>query len=157
MDEGTLERFRQWLATAMRNAGYDIDKQRGGGRAELADRLGVSRSTITRWLEGGSLPGLEFIEPLAAALNVPVTDVLIGAGILSIKQLHPLDRPEPSPEEAFSALGITDPGDMAVVRAMIERMREIRVEQVHGRDHRQRGVGGPPRPQSLKADEQGGE
>lgn len=155
------KQFGDWLKTAMRRAGLDVDSQMGGGRAAFADAVGVSRSTVKRWLDGTTLPEPTKFEPIANELGVPVMTMLVETGIVSVAQVHPLDRSEPTPEEAFAALGITDPDDMAVVRAMIDRMRELRHEQARQREaepprsraHVQRGVGGHPRAHTLKADE----
>jgi transcriptional regulator with XRE-family HTH domain len=83
----TAERFAAWLAAAMRRAGLDIDSQQGGGRAVLAEEIGVSRSTVTRWLQGQTLPSPDQFEPLARALDTSVEDVLVGGGIVSVESL----------------------------------------------------------------------
>jgi transcriptional regulator with XRE-family HTH domain len=109
-------RFAQWLATAMRTAGLDIDKQRGGGRAELAERLNVSRSTITRWLEGGSLPGPEYIEPLAEALNVYVDDMLISGGIVSPGRMTPAGAEQAARNGGIYDSGVELPADLDLTK-----------------------------------------
>lgn len=78
----TAERFAAWLAPAMRRAGLDIDGQLGGGRAALAEKVGVSRSTVTRWLGGQTLPAPDQFAPLAEALGVYVLDILVDGGIV---------------------------------------------------------------------------
>lgn len=93
----------------MRKAGLDIDKQQGGGRVTLAKACDVSRSTVTRWLEGRSMPGPEHFETIAEAVGVPVVELLTGAGIVSAESLDLVkNRPAtlPTPEEAAVALGI---------------------------------------------------
>ncbi|MFE2407088.1 hypothetical protein ACFXDE_01955 [Kitasatospora sp. NPDC059408] len=76
------QQFARWLTQAMRAAGLDIDSQRGGGRAALADACDVSRSTAGRWLDGASIPGPEHFKAIARTVNASVIDLLIGAGIM---------------------------------------------------------------------------
>lgn len=75
--------FAPWLADAMRAKGMEIDRQRGGGRTELAEALGVSPSTIARWLDGAALPGLQQLDALIRALDVDPLDMLVASGILT--------------------------------------------------------------------------
>lgn len=121
----TYPRFAEWLANAMRNADLDIDRQRGGGRAELADRLDVSKSTIARWL-GGRLPAPEYLDPLARALKVEPVDMLVDSGIVSRRAKGA--KPARSPQDAMVELGITDPADQAAVLAVIDRLKARRSE-----------------------------
>jgi transcriptional regulator with XRE-family HTH domain len=127
------QRFAAWLRGAMRRAGLDIDSRMGGGRAELADSLGVSRSTVSRWLAGDSLPDPTQFESIAAAVGVPVLELLVGSGIISARAAEQADpvsvqtRPL-SPEEALADLGITDPQDQALFLAMVERLNAHRAE-----------------------------
>lgn len=83
------ERFAAWLAAAMRHANLEIDGQLGGGRAELASKVGVSRSTVTRWLSGQTLPAPEQFDALSAALNVYVINMLVDSGIVSRERAAP--------------------------------------------------------------------
>lgn len=89
------QKFAAWLGPAMRRAGLDIDRQQGGGRAKLADACGVSRSTVGRWLDGQTTPGPEHFEAIARTLDTPVTDLLVGTGIISAESLAPLGSPPP--------------------------------------------------------------
>lgn len=126
MTQETLaERYGAWLATAMRNAGLDIDRQRGGGRKALADTLGVSASTVGRWLNGETVPSPELFESIADALGVPVRDMLVETGIISAKALTKNHRTEVAsapitPTQAADALGITDPAERAEFIQMLE-------------------------------------
>lgn len=145
--------FAAWLKATMRRADYDIDSQLGGGRAALADRLNVSRSTITRWLSGAMLPPSDQFTPLAEALKVPVTELLVEARIIPADALRKSAKPRRlTDEEIVAELGVTDPDDQAALLAMVERLRDR--PPAPKRDHRQRGVGGHPRPHEVKADEQ---
>ncbi|NUP24149.1 MAG: helix-turn-helix transcriptional regulator [Streptomyces sp.] len=124
--EPTLaERYGAWLATAMRNAGLDIDRQRGGGRTQLANALNVSQSTVARWLDGKVVPSPELFEAIADAVGVPVRDMLVETGIISAKALTKNDRSEVAsspitPTQAADALGVTDPAERAEIIQILE-------------------------------------
>ena len=43
---------------------------------ELADQLGVSNKSVSRWESGGGYPDIALLAPLARALDVTVDDLL---------------------------------------------------------------------------------
>ena len=45
---------------------------------ELADKIGVSDKTISKWETGKSLPDISYYEPLCDALNIKVNELLSG-------------------------------------------------------------------------------
>lgn len=47
-------------------------------QAQLADQLGVSDKTISKWETGRGLPDITLLEPLAGALSVSVPELLSG-------------------------------------------------------------------------------
>lgn len=75
--------FFEYVREATRAAGYNIDSPRGGGRKALAEATGMSQASVSRMLAGSTVPDARFLEPIAAVLNVPVTDLLHRAGIVS--------------------------------------------------------------------------
>ncbi|MEU6235910.1 helix-turn-helix transcriptional regulator [Kitasatospora sp. NPDC047058] len=123
------EKYAAWLADAMRAAGLDIDKQRGGGRQALATAVGVSASTVGRWLGGAALPSPEYFEPIADAVGVPPVQMLVESGIISAASLtlgRSTDvRFQPiTPAQAADEVGITDPTRRALfMRDLAERNR----------------------------------
>ncbi|MGW6912491.1 helix-turn-helix domain-containing protein [Kitasatospora sp. NPDC054939] len=123
------EKYAAWLADAMRAAGLDIDRQRGGGRQALAAAVGVSPSSVGRWLGGAALPSPEYFEPIADAVGVPVTQMLVDSGIISAASLTlgqvPGVRFQPiTPAQAADELGLTDPTERALfMRDLAERNR----------------------------------
>ena len=64
--------------------------ERGIKRSWLADRMDVSRSTLTRWAQGKLTVPVERVQELARLTGIPLTDLLsaIEAGA---KQNH-VDR-----------------------------------------------------------------
>ncbi|OKI16602.1 helix-turn-helix transcriptional regulator [Streptomyces sp. CB03911] len=118
------ERFAAWLKPAMRNAGLDVDRQQGGGRAALAKACDVSRSTVGRWLDGQSLPAASHFKPIADTLNLPVADVLVAGGIISQDDL---DAPPVTlnTEESIAALAVRwgiPEENMPMFRASVEAL-----------------------------------
>jgi transcriptional regulator with XRE-family HTH domain len=110
----------------MRRADLDIDKQQGGGRAALAAACGVSRSTVGRWLDGQSSPNPEHFEVIAAALGIPVIQLLVGAGIISTYPSSPpnLVEEQPiTPEEAATRLGIL-PDDRELFLTFVDQLQK---------------------------------
>ena len=53
-----------------------LRKARGMTQQELADRLGVSNKSVSRWESGGGYPDVALLEPLARALGVTVDELL---------------------------------------------------------------------------------
>ena len=74
-------------------------------QAELARKLGISRSSVNAWEIGISVPSTQYIMELAAILHVS-TDFLLGV----------------EPAKAISVSGLTD-SDIEVVHTMNEHLR----------------------------------
>ena len=56
------------IKNAREKAGYSVD--------ELAEKLGVSRATVSKWVNNTSQPSLEMIDKLAKLLDVDYTELL---------------------------------------------------------------------------------
>jgi len=132
------ERFGSWLANAMRRADMDIDRQMGGGRSVLADAVGVSRSTVTRWMSGRVLPSAEQFEPLAKALGVYVDDMLVDSGIVDRAQMSPREGKPTAPrptsyelERAAEILGVP-PGKRRTYVQLMKSMAALTGSQIVG-------------------------
>ena len=52
--------------------------ERGLSQADLADRLEVSRQSISKWETSRGLPDITLLEPLASTLSVSVAELLSG-------------------------------------------------------------------------------
>lgn len=53
-----------------------LRKERGMNQSELADKLGVSRTTVTTWEKGDALPSLDRIVEIASVLDVDLITLL---------------------------------------------------------------------------------
>lgn len=53
-------------------------KQSGKTRSELADFLGVGRSTVSMWLKNGHVPRPETLEQICKFFKISSVDVLLG-------------------------------------------------------------------------------
>ncbi|WP_369293978.1 helix-turn-helix domain-containing protein [Streptomyces asiaticus] len=128
--ETTAQRFGRVVADAARDAGYDLDSPRGGGRTQLARDTGMSESSVGRMLAGKILPQPQFYEAIARAVKFPVGLLLVEAGIISRETLTEPTRTRVAspitPEEAAQELGITDPRDRVLFLGMVERLRADR-------------------------------
>lgn len=64
--------FRVWLEQNLR--------RREMTQADLAQRIGTSRGTVSRWMSGESIPDTRSCDLISEALLVGVDDVLSAAG-----------------------------------------------------------------------------
>ena len=55
-----------------------LRRQKGMTQAELAEKMAVTRQTISNWEGGKSLPDIESLKSLAEVLEVPVEQLLYG-------------------------------------------------------------------------------
>lgn len=120
------KRFGDYVANAARAAGYDIDSPRGGGKKALSDRAGMSHASVSRMLAGQTIPAPTFFEPLAKALRVPVSEMLIESGIVSESSLsYPTTPTKPlNPREVAEQLGIVSDEKIAAFEAMVRALAE---------------------------------
>jgi transcriptional regulator with XRE-family HTH domain len=123
------ERFAEYIRPAVVAAGYDIDSPRGGGRKELADRTGASPSSIGRMLSGQTMPGPLLLEKLAEVLDLPLTELLVRAGVVSGRRQVAADpsrssAPSLTIEDAARRLGIRSSKGVKMFKAMVETLRD---------------------------------
>ena len=60
-----------------------LRERRGFTQAELAERIGVSSKTISKWETAKGLPDISLIEPLANALSVSVMELMTGNTVIN--------------------------------------------------------------------------
>ncbi|WP_329177858.1 helix-turn-helix domain-containing protein [Streptomyces sp. NBC_01477] len=89
------ERFGQFAMAAAREAGYDVDSPRGGGRKAIAERSGMGQTAVGRMLAGRAIPDPKFFPGLASALDIDLRTLLIRSGLAPEKML-PVIAPPPS-------------------------------------------------------------
>lgn len=61
----------------------ELRESRGMTQAELADRIGVSSKTVSKWETAKGLPDLSLLQPLSAALGVSVIELMNGEHIVN--------------------------------------------------------------------------
>lgn len=92
--ENGAEKFGRWLELTMENRGI-----RG---QDLAKRLKVHPSAISKWKSGGGAPATDTCLRLAQVLNVDPLRLAVLAGQLDgeIVNVRPLPMPEPTAQRA---------------------------------------------------------
>ena len=55
-----------------------IRKENSLTQKQLADRIGVSNATISKWETAKGFPDISLIEPLAEALGISVSEIIAG-------------------------------------------------------------------------------
>ena len=60
-----------------------LREKRNLTQAELADRIGVSSKTISKWETAKGLPDISLLQPLAQALNISVIELMSGEQIIN--------------------------------------------------------------------------
>ena len=61
----------------------NLREKKGLSQTELADMLGVSSKTVSKWETARGLPDISLIEPLANALSVSVMELMTGDTVIN--------------------------------------------------------------------------
>ena len=61
----------------------ELRESRGLTQAELAERIGVSSKTVSKWETAKGLPDISLLQPLAQALNISVIELMNGEHIIN--------------------------------------------------------------------------
>jgi hypothetical protein len=77
---------------------------------------------------GRSITDISILTQLAQALQHPLGDILVRAGVIDSSELRAVQDPQPgprriTPEEAAAALGITDPQALRLFVSMAETLQ----------------------------------
>ncbi|MEU3917086.1 helix-turn-helix transcriptional regulator [Streptomyces sp. NPDC029004] len=120
--------FAAWLHEQLSRRGYDLSGPRSGGKSAFASASGISASTVGRLLRGDHVTDTRVLAMLANALNVPLGEVLVRAGVLNQSELQavqhpPAGRPGITPEQAADELGITDEQSRRLFIAMTNTLQ----------------------------------
>lgn len=121
--EPTPGRLAVYLRRAARARGYDLDQPRSGALKQLAADSGIPQSTLSRTLAGEIMPKVTTFQPLADTLHVPVTDMLVEAGLIAppAQARVSADLGPHTPEDAAIALRIP-PEDRPLFIALVRRL-----------------------------------
>jgi hypothetical protein len=109
-------------------SGYNLNGPRSGGKKKLAANTGLSLSTISRAINGVTIPDAFSLQPLADAINLPVEHLLEAAGVVSPGALTGGPRPVEGPltvREAARRLGITEPISVALFEAITSALLAV--------------------------------
>ena len=60
-----------------------LREERGLTQAELAERIGVSSKTVSKWETAKGLPDISLLQPLAKALGISVIELMNGEKIVN--------------------------------------------------------------------------
>ena len=60
-----------------------LREMRNMTQAELAERIGVSSKTVSKWETGKGLPDISLLQPLAQALGISVIELMNGQHIIN--------------------------------------------------------------------------
>ena len=55
-----------------------IRKEKGYTQKDLAEKIGVSNATVSKWDTGKGFPDISLLEPLAISLNISIAEILAG-------------------------------------------------------------------------------
>lgn len=131
-------RFAAVVRPAAQRAGYTGH----GSKSRLARDTGMTESSVSRMLLGQSIPDPKFFEVIAKAIQLPVRDLLVEAGIISERALTETNQSQVTSritlEQAADGLGITDPVARELFFASVERLRrqqDTTAPDSHGREH----------------------
>ena len=61
----------------------ELREKRNMTQAELADRIGVSSKTVSKWETAKGLPDVSLLQPLAEALNISLIELMNGQHIIN--------------------------------------------------------------------------
>ncbi|MFF0894702.1 XRE family transcriptional regulator [Streptomyces sp. NPDC003278] len=116
-----------WLRDQLTRRGYDLGP-RGGGQTRFANESGLGRATVSRMLGGHGATDTRVLAQLAAALHVPLGEVLVRAGIATDAELGRIAHPDPgprriTPEQAAEELGISDEQARRLFVSMVETLQ----------------------------------
>lgn len=77
-----------------------LRKQKGLSQEELAEKMALSRQSISRWESGGAVPGIDSLKLLSRLYGVSV-DYLLDDRLDAPTDTTPQETPEPVPTVSF--------------------------------------------------------
>lgn len=82
----------------------ELRKQRGLTQEELAERLYVSRTAISKWESGRGFPNIESLKAISKTFGVSLDELLSGEELLSIAETDRKEKEETSLDLIFGLL-----------------------------------------------------
>ncbi|MFE2139549.1 transcriptional regulator, partial [Streptomyces sp. NPDC059466] len=142
--QAQARRAGAYLTTVAPEAGYDV-RPRQGGRAQLAALTGLSLTTISRTLDGKTLPLPSQLTTWATVLDLDHRRLLVETGHIPEQRgtqdaNREANSAPLSPDEAMDAWGITDPIIRKTLSGTI--VQAIRLQAELDSTHELRAVGG---------------
>lgn len=124
MTEANTERFAQWLNVTMEN--------RGIRATDLAKKLKVTDSAVSRWRSGAGTPSMDAVLRLAKVLSTDPVRLAVTAGLMDsdLTGAKPLPMPEPTArrkrvkDQLWNIKGLTSKERQHLIDAYDERTNE---------------------------------
>lgn len=66
-------------------------KERGLLQKDIANRLGISEKTVSKWECGNGMPEVVYMEPLCRILGITVNELLVGETIPVLDLINLID------------------------------------------------------------------
>lgn len=111
-------RFGVWLRRELEARGYELEGARAGGKAQFAQRAGISASIVSRILSEDRVPEVATLRKIGDALGIGLGRMLIAAGLASPRDFSDVadlatleEEPEPHPRFQTAAGDLIDPAD----------------------------------------------
>lgn len=77
-----------------------LRKQKGLSQEELAEKMALSRQSVSRWESGGAVPGIDSLKLLSRLYGVSV-DYLLDDSLDAPTDTQPLEPAKPAPSAFF--------------------------------------------------------
>ena len=75
---------------------YELRKQKGFSQEELANRLNVSRQTVSKWEVGDSTPDMEKLIAISDLFGISLDELVLN------KTPEPAPAPQPAKSELYT-------------------------------------------------------
>lgn len=121
--------FGVWLRREMERRGYELEGPRAGGRTRLAKETGLNLSIISRILGENRVPEVKALRRIAAVLAIPLTEMLVHAGVLEPDDVTQIQHPTQASGTHVAIPYWVDLRDLPEWEQHIWRTPDLTVEQ----------------------------
>lgn len=101
MHNGRMEKRKEFNETLAR-----LRSDRGMTQQQLAERLHVSRTAVSKWETGGGYPNLDSLKDIAVLFDVSIDELLSGSEVLGAAEQENRTASDSRIAAAFAALDI---------------------------------------------------